>query len=812
MLLDFKEIPQANTGNGDQDTFELFSRDFLECAGYKIIEEPNRGPDGKKDMIVEEVLMGVDTSTSIRWLVSCKHYAHSGKAVSDSDEINITERLTQHNCGGFMGVYSTVPTSGLSDLLQGASYKHRTFDHEQIEKKIIELKEKGWILTQRYFPKSAKQIRPHDLGINEPKQSWEKMDDQLKKTLLSCAILYRSNHNSSISHQRDALLQQTILAILKNQKGASVAQIVKVFHDSFHRDIDSAQIDDLLQNMQQQDVPKVFENNGVWGITRVVNDELENFQISTNNNLNELINDVLQKIKENYGNYDYKIELLLKQNITNVLNAFFRLYGSEILFNSTKVRGDFQKREIIKGLASKGLKTNPSLVTSMLYSIGLILETPTIQQKNVLETYVDAYVIAEIMQVDPALNDCKKELFKNKIFFLDTDFVLHSIVKESPLHTKYYQMVEKLISIGCRVVISPQVSDEVLSHARGAIQNYKDNKALYDVRDRAVLYDDYHNVFVDGFLVAHDEDNTLTINQYMDNYISKRSKNLIYKVFEASFPKGILYGDNIDVISNVTIPQFELNRLRDEIFQCMQKEPRGEKRDDSSNNYLSTNDAQLYLTAYHLAGGESNEDFSNVLENECYIVTTSTRTIRCAYKLKYYKDIVTRPIFLERVLQEVASFDEDCESLDLLGNPFLSLVAYNNKEVLTKLAYLGVDLRHKNIPRLLEDLESVLRDDLTKDVTNELLNIESIPDTPMDNLQMYSKMAQKVKNAGYSLMPDATVIVETLRNQEKDNEQQAKEIAQLKQKRQKKDRNQLRYEQSLSTKKSLSKKEIKNKL
>lgn len=58
MLLDFKEIPQANTGSGLQDTFELFTRDFLQYLGYRILENPNRGADGKKDMIVEEVFKG----------------------------------------------------------------------------------------------------------------------------------------------------------------------------------------------------------------------------------------------------------------------------------------------------------------------------------------------------------------------------------------------------------------------------------------------------------------------------------------------------------------------------------------------------------------------------------------------------------------------------------------------------------------------------------------------------------------------------------------------------------------------------------
>lgn len=72
-------------------------------------------------MIVDEIIKGVASEYTIRWLVSCKHYAHSGQAVKDSDEINIVERLRQHGCDGFMGVYSTLTATSLSGLLPGTS-------------------------------------------------------------------------------------------------------------------------------------------------------------------------------------------------------------------------------------------------------------------------------------------------------------------------------------------------------------------------------------------------------------------------------------------------------------------------------------------------------------------------------------------------------------------------------------------------------------------------------------------------------------------------------------------------------------------
>ncbi len=155
MRLDFKEIPRANTGNGDQDTFELFARDFFEMLGYKIIQNPDRGADGKKDLIVQEARQGISGTTHIKWLVSCKHYAHSGKSVSDKDEPNILDRVATHKCDGFIGFYSTLPSTSLSTNIQGLKNKieTQTFDYRQIEKLLLE-NPQGLKLASRYFPNS----------------------------------------------------------------------------------------------------------------------------------------------------------------------------------------------------------------------------------------------------------------------------------------------------------------------------------------------------------------------------------------------------------------------------------------------------------------------------------------------------------------------------------------------------------------------------------------------------------------------------------------------------------------------------------
>jgi len=173
-VLDFKEIPEAHKATGLQDTFELFSRDFLAFLGYKIISDPDRGADGGVDIIAEEKRTGVGGETIIRWLVSCKHKAHSGSSVSPGDDTNITDRVMSNNCQGFIGFYSTLASAGLSGILDGLKERieFQVFDKEKIERELLH-SSRGLEIAERYFPKSLSEWKtenpkPAKIFANKP--------------------------------------------------------------------------------------------------------------------------------------------------------------------------------------------------------------------------------------------------------------------------------------------------------------------------------------------------------------------------------------------------------------------------------------------------------------------------------------------------------------------------------------------------------------------------------------------------------------------------------------------------------------------
>ncbi|MGO4156625.1 restriction endonuclease [Cupriavidus sp. YAF13] len=113
--LNFREIEPASGKSNDLDQFEKFAKIFLESViGGKITKGPTRGADGGIDLRLEIEEHG----TTVKKLVSCKHYANSKESVGVNDEIDIRDRLESFGCTVFVGFYSTIASTGLEQKLE----------------------------------------------------------------------------------------------------------------------------------------------------------------------------------------------------------------------------------------------------------------------------------------------------------------------------------------------------------------------------------------------------------------------------------------------------------------------------------------------------------------------------------------------------------------------------------------------------------------------------------------------------------------------------------------------------------------------
>jgi len=156
LIVDFKEIPEAHRASGNQDRFELFTREFLKAMGYQIIQHPDRGADNGKDLLVSETLTGFDETYPVTWLVSAKHKAHSGKSVTPADETNLGDRITTANADGFLGFYSTLPSAGLGTNFAAQKNKYifiSHYDNASIERHLTTNRALDSVF-RNFFPKS----------------------------------------------------------------------------------------------------------------------------------------------------------------------------------------------------------------------------------------------------------------------------------------------------------------------------------------------------------------------------------------------------------------------------------------------------------------------------------------------------------------------------------------------------------------------------------------------------------------------------------------------------------------------------------
>jgi hypothetical protein len=73
-MLNFKELPV------DGVAFEQLIRELLLRSEFEV-HWTGVGPDGGRDLVVTEKAAGQLAPFQRKWLVSCKHHAHSGTSV-----------------------------------------------------------------------------------------------------------------------------------------------------------------------------------------------------------------------------------------------------------------------------------------------------------------------------------------------------------------------------------------------------------------------------------------------------------------------------------------------------------------------------------------------------------------------------------------------------------------------------------------------------------------------------------------------------------------------------------------------------------
>ena len=148
-MINFKELDK------DGNDFELLIRELLYNKGLEVYWS-GKGIDGGKDLLCIERPISCFKSVEKKWVVQCKHNAHSGKAVGITDLEDIVGICDAHNATGYILACSTYPSSSVVQRFeQIQNNKHITivfWDARTIEREL--LRPDNWDVANMFFPKS----------------------------------------------------------------------------------------------------------------------------------------------------------------------------------------------------------------------------------------------------------------------------------------------------------------------------------------------------------------------------------------------------------------------------------------------------------------------------------------------------------------------------------------------------------------------------------------------------------------------------------------------------------------------------------
>lgn len=150
-MINFKELPQDGTA------FEQFIREM--CLIYDLHPQwTGKGPDQGRDLVITEKARGPIGDFTRRWLVQCKHLAHSGKSVGREDVGAIIDDCRQVSAEGYFLACSTQPSASLITKLKEIAEKPENrlvtlcWVGVDLEKRLNE--PRCFSLGHLFFPKS----------------------------------------------------------------------------------------------------------------------------------------------------------------------------------------------------------------------------------------------------------------------------------------------------------------------------------------------------------------------------------------------------------------------------------------------------------------------------------------------------------------------------------------------------------------------------------------------------------------------------------------------------------------------------------
>lgn len=621
----------------------------------------------------------------------------------------------------------------------------------------------------RHFPDIEKQIQI--LTDTQPILATADAE-ALENAMLRSSLAFTMNKEATRVH--DTIFDSLTISVLVNSTDneISVTDFHQKYSESLGIQLPITQLEASLRRLMSRGM--IIWQGELIVLTKFAKQSMSGVMIRANEATNSLILDLVAEIsritEEKLSGRDHEI---ISKNTRNVLTKLFRLFGMElanqVLMDATPSAVFLDASEELLYAARQNLPQQIGEI--LIYSLSQILKNPTDEQAETLANWSLAYLGVQIMNLDPGLRELQKMRFAEKIFILDTDFILDCIVQECPLSNVYLNLLKSLGTMGCRMIIPEPCVSECVKHA------FLSPRTYYHFGDKLMSFSEpfieelVWNVFVKGFYYAqnnHKIPSSISFENYLANYYEPTAgAPYMTEVIKARLPEGIEIIDLNSVIEK-DIPTEQMSEMIEALYELHSSGKKSEYRTEEELRELAEIDSSIFLTAHHLnevAGRTPNE----VLGGCCYIITSSGKYLRSAKKIELKDVVTTRPQSLIAILDLIGNIDiTPTEFVRLFENPLLIYAVRQAWEDVEVLLDSGIDLRDKSLPRLRWDLDQEIHDRISALKEAETYAEVSGEEVPVGiGDKEYTELIKTASQRGYKKIPEVETFMQALEAAEK---------------------------------------------
>jgi len=606
-------------------------------------------------------------------------------------------------------------------------------------------------LMIRYFPNIKTQV---DVYFSERKVDISESKE--KSFLKTCSVFYYSSESEFVKKE---FLDRLIVEILANSTKPikDIPTLVSIINNRITaKTIDDIQTSNSIARLKASGAISVADEIKLSQIKKI---ELLNTESRIRENVNALISGIMNNI---HSITKTKVSLeedgFIRSNCLKTIVSCFRLYGYDIARQLTSKEGikqivDVNDNEIVS-CASRNI--SDELCSLLLAEIAEMFFEPNEEQYSILGDMCRSYIASVILSIDPVLSDFQITKISKKVFILDTDFILDTIISDLPKKTKNKKTIDTLLAIGCRIVIPRSCIMECINHIKISNNTYLHFSETLLSLPPELVEQHVWNVFVKGYYYynRNNSKSRISFNEYKNNYYEAENEYaFMLDVIKSKLSGKVEVVDQKDLIDE-EIAEDEIKSLGDRIYDLMKDSRKAKYRTTEEMKQISYIDAELYLIALKL-NSEVNDSRNGILSQNAYIISESNRYIRAVAGTDKYKNIIIRSYSIYSLLRLIGSAKGARDDFDTLADPLLTRIVTGMWDDVERLIKNGIRLDDMSITRLRWDFDTNLHSMLVKiDENDQNDDTKSVNET-----DDYMELVKLLKSKGYSLIPEAEQLI-----------------------------------------------------